>query len=128
MGAPSQADVRRIDQAIEQEQTVTVEGQFALSGNELNFWDRFLISITPESHAEGIVNEIYSSPSRTLKPDPAYDVTDLSSPNVYVNAKGAISDTVSAIKGFAGIGIATVAIFILVALAIYVAIPALIRR
>lgn len=118
----SQADIRTIDNAIEASQTVT--------GNlNLSLWDRVKIAVVPESYAESIVNEIYgTSAPRTLQPDPVFDRSDFSSPNVYVRAKGAISDTVSAITGFGNKALITAAIFILIAIAVYSLVPALVRR
>lgn len=94
-------------------ETVTLSGE-----NEISLWDRFKESIVPESYGESIVNSIYSTPSNTLKVDPAYDKEDLSSPNVYVQAKGAVKDFASAAAGFGGklaiivIVVALLAIFV----------------
>ena len=91
-------------------------------------WDNFLRRITPESYAESVVNAIYSTPGNTLKPDPFYDVDDLSSPNVYVEAKGTIKDAATALQGFATNSLFVVGAFILVAVFIYALAPALVRR
>jgi len=117
----SQADIRVIENEILANQTITAE-------SDLNLWDRMLFAITPESHAETIVNEIYSSPARSLKPDPYYNPADLSKPQVYVTTKDTVKDFAGALTGFASGGLLMVAAFLLIGIAIYAAIPALIRR
>lgn len=117
----SQADIRAVDNAIEASQTVT--------GDALSFWDRLGIFITPESHGESIVNEIYgSSPARTLLQDPAYDRNDLSSPNVYVRGKETLKSAAEAITGFTTKGIIFLAIIVVILVLGHAAITAFIRR
>lgn len=94
----------------------------------LSWWDSLKESVVPESYGESVVNAIYSTPGNTLKPDPAYNVEDLSSPNVYVKAKGAITEAASALTGFGGKALMYAAVFVLVAVAVYALVPALVRR
>lgn len=120
----SQAEIRAVDNAIEAEYTLT-----ASYADDLSWWDRVKIAIVPESYGEAMVNEIYGNgAARTLKPDPVYDERDLSSPNVYVSAKGAIKDTVSAVGSFATGGFIVIAGVFLVAIILYAAVPALILK
>lgn len=109
------------------------------SSTGISYFDSFLGFITPESHAESIVNQIYSTPGNTLKRDPVYNREDFSSPNVYVAAKGAISDaagavssavsgTVSALGGFAKWGLIGVVLILLAVVAVYAGTTALVRR
>lgn len=91
---------------------------------EMSLWDRFKIWVTPESYAESLVNQIYDNPTATLQPDPLYDVKDLSSPNVYIQAKGAVSS----VGGYAMKAIYTLAGFLLIAIVLYAVLPALILR
>lgn len=117
----SQADIRSVDNAIAASQTVS--GEIGLS-----FWDRIKIAVVPESYGESIVNEIYGSAARTLHPDPYYDSRDVSSPNVYVRAKGAIGDVASALTGFGGKALWIIGGLLILAIVLNAAIPALIRR
>lgn len=105
----------------------------------LSYFDSFLGFITPESHAESLVNEIYSTPGNTLKRDPVYSREDFAAPNVYVAAKGAISSaasavgesvsgTFSALSGFAKYAALAVVVVLLLGIAVYAAVPALLRR
>lgn len=87
----SQADVRAVDNAIMEAEELAPS---------LSWWDTLKESVMPESYGESLVREIYSNPKRSLQPDPVYDVRDLSSPNVYIRGKAAVSDAVSSLKGF----------------------------
>lgn len=120
----SQADVRRVENLMEDApDTFTVP--FV---DELTWWDRLKLSITPESHAESVVNAIYSTPANTLKTDPYYDQQDLGSPNVFVAAKGAVSDVFSAASGF-GKNILIIAVVgIVLAIAVHAGVTAFVRR
>jgi hypothetical protein len=120
----SQAEIRAVDNAIFADPNVST---FTASP-EINLWDRILLTITPESYAESIVNEIYSSPQRSLKPDPYYNPADLTKPAVYVTTKETVKDFAGALSGFATGGLLTFAAFALIAIAIYAAIPVLLRR
>lgn len=105
----------------------------------MSYFDSFLGFITPESHAESIVNQIYSTPGNTLKRDPVYNREDFSSPNVYVATKGAISSaagavssavsgTVTALSGFAKWGLVGVVLILLAVVAVYAGVGAFVRR
>jgi hypothetical protein len=115
----SQADVRAVDNALMEPATVDTS---------LSFWERLKLAVTPESYAESIVNEIYSDPARTLLPDPNYDPRDFTSPAVYVQAKGAVSDALQSVSGFGTKALLYVAAFVLIAIAVYALVPALVRR
>jgi len=96
--------------------------------SRISFFDALIESVTPESYGESVVNQIYSDPKRTLLPDPAYNVQDLSSPNVYVAAKGAVSNALNVASSFGknalliGLGV------LLLVVAVYALVPALVRR
>jgi hypothetical protein len=92
------------------------------------FWDSLKRAVVPESYGESVVNSIYSDPANTLKPDPYYDVDDLSSPNIYVQAKGAVKDTVSAFNAFGTKAVIVIAVFLLHAIAVYEGVGGLARR
>jgi hypothetical protein len=95
---------------------------------ELSLFDRILGAVTPTSHGEALVNAIYGGDTRGLTADPAYNIEDLSSPNVYVQTKGAIKDTVSALGSFAQNYAMVIGGFLVVLVILYAAVPALIRR
>lgn len=115
------------------------ESPAPVSQQGLSYFDQFLGWITPESHAESVVNQIYSTPGNTIQKDPYYSVEDFSSPNVYVKAKGAVTSAAqsvsSAVSGtfsaFTGIakyaGIAVVIVLLLV-VATYAGVSAFARR
>lgn len=126
----SQADIRRVELEIERNATISTDADLSMS-----WWDRALEYVTPQSYGESLVNEIYSAPARTLRPDPIYNRNDLSSPNVYVQTKGAIqsgigalSDAASALGGFGKKALIIGALFIVLLVVVYVAVPAFIRR
>lgn len=96
--------------------------------SQLSMWDSFLGSITPKSFGEAMVDRIYGDPANTLQRDPQYNRADLSSPNVWVQAKGAVTDTVSAITGFAKFGVIGVVGIILAAIVLHAAVTSYVRR
>lgn len=85
-------------------------------------------AVTPESYGETVVNQIYGSPATTLQPDPAYDVADLSSPNVYVQGKQAVSAALGKVGDGLNRYLMYGVVVLLVAVAIYAVVPALVRR
>lgn len=99
-----------------------------LPSNAPSTWESISRAITPESYAESIVNEIYSNPARTLLPDPAYNPGDLSSPNVYVKAKGAVKAAVDSATSFGTRALIIAVGVLLLGVAVYALVPALVRR
>jgi len=83
---------------------------------------------TPQSYAEALVNDIYSTPARTLAADPSYDPRDFSSPNVYVKAKGAVSDVLGGLTNFGGKALFVIVGVLLLGIAVNALIPALLAR
>lgn len=78
-------------------------------------------AITPESYGEKIVNDIYG-PGGTAQrgqADPNYDVHDLSSPTVFVAAKGAITSAGSALLGNLKLPALIFGAFILIAVFVF---------
>lgn len=92
----------------------------------LSLWDRFLIAVTPESTAEAAANDMMRTPAAQIyKPEEhGYDPHDFSSPNVYVQAKGVVTEGVKMLPRAAII----LGVFLLVAVFIYAAAPAIVRR
>jgi hypothetical protein len=85
--------------------------------------------VTPESYGESVVNQIYGgNGSAAITPDPSYDVNDLSSPNVYVAAKGAVKETLSTVGGGLEKWLYIIIGVVLLAVVVNAAVPALLRR
>lgn len=63
-----------------------------------DLWDRFKLAITPESHAESVVNEIYSPENRGMvglpgfSPEPFFDPESGGTPDVIVSTTRAITE------------------------------------
>lgn len=92
----------------------------------LSYWDRFKIAITPESRGEAYINAVYG-PENNGRVNPDIDALygvvngvpvddDFSSPNVYVQAKGAVKDAVSSVSLALGkyifLGVVVILIFL----------------
>jgi hypothetical protein len=79
--------------------------------------------ILPKSYAESVVDSIYGAGGTLSKgiatPDPTYDPADLSSPNVYVQAKGAVKSAVASVTGDAKMWIIYAAAFLLLLAFVY---------
>lgn len=63
-----------------------------------DLWDRFKLAITPESHAESVVNEIYSPENRGMvglpgfSPEPFFDPESGGTPDIVVSTTRAITE------------------------------------
>lgn len=103
---------------------------------ELSLWDRFKIAITPVSHAEQTVNDIYGPDGRGMIPVPKnYEPELASQPAVYVDVKQDIAEVYTSAKeglaqATAGIQSSLVkfGIVAFIAIAALIAIYAFIRR
>lgn len=124
----SQADVRIIDNAILEAYEGGTGTAVDTSDSGLSWWDRLKESVVPESYGESVVNAIYSTPGNTLRADPVYDRNDLSSPNVYVQAKGAAKELASAAGAFGGKILIVLAVLALLAIAVHAGVTAYVRR
>lgn len=89
--------------------------------NTLSWWDRLKESIVPESFGEAEVRRMLESAPGTVVYD---DTADYSAPNVYVQAKGAVTQAFESSQKY----LLYLGGFILIAVVIYAAIPALIMR
>jgi len=87
-----------------------------MNGSELTLWDRFKIAITPKSHAEALVDEMYSTEHRGMAGLPGfpavqeYEPESAAAPQIFVDtqravvapfkqAAAAISDASGAVSG-----------------------------
>lgn len=67
-----------------------------MNGAELSLWDRFKIAITPKSHAETLVDEMYSPESRGMgglpgfTPTQEFEPESASTPQIFVDTKRAV--------------------------------------
>lgn len=112
---------------------------------ELTLWDRFLEKITPQSHAETLVNEMYSPENRGMaglpgfNPVQEYEPESASTPQILVDTKRAVvapfkqaASALSSVGESIGGTFKKYAIFgfvgVAVLIAIYAAVGGLVRR
>lgn len=107
-----------------------------MNGTNLSLWDRFKIAITPKSHAEELVDQIYGPEGRGLIPVPeTYDPVSAAQPAAYVELKqdvaGIVDKATLAVKNVAAgaqSSLIKLAIIAFVAIAALIAINAFMRR
>ena len=65
------------------------------TGADLTLWDRFLIAVTPKSHAEELVDQIYGPDGKGLIPVPqTWEPENYDVPAPLINAKQAVTGIV----------------------------------
>ena len=105
-------------------------------GAELSWWDKIKLAITPKSHAEELVDQIYGPEGRGLIPVPqTYDPASAQQPAVYVEAKQEIAGVVDKTTKALSAGVDSVkaslfkgGILLFVAAAALIAVYAFIKR